>query len=203
MPTSPQWPPVTTRVARRVDAPVDRVEARDLLHPVAASRAAAIRIAERNISGSPMKFASAIIVASLRTSSAIPFEKPANDHGERARRRASTTTQPSSAAVDRARRARGRRARITSAWIIAVSPRADRLRERDREPARGRREEALDDVVLEVVDHRHPRPRAAEERVHDDDPREQELDVRAACRRAGAARARRAARRAAARSSAG
>ena len=58
-------------------------------------------------------------------------------------------------------------------------PRADDLREDDREPARRRGQEAVDDVAVEVGDHRHPGPRAAEESVHDDDSRQEELDVRA------------------------
>ena len=69
--------------------------------------------------------------------------------------------------------------RITSAWIAAVS--AERticestIAKRD-----GRRgEEPLDDLVVEVVDHRHAAPRRAEERVHDDDRRCEERDVRA------------------------
>ena len=53
------------------------------------------------------------------------------------------------------------------------------LREHDREARRRRREEALDDLVVEVGDHRHPAPRRAEERVHDDDRGREERDVRA------------------------
>jgi hypothetical protein len=51
------------------------------------------------------------------------------------------------------------------AWIVATSP------------ARRARQEAVDDVPVEVSDHRHAGPGAAEERVHDDDPGRQELDV--------------------------
>src|SRR5581483_1560605 len=57
--------------------------------------------------------------------------------------------------------------------------RADDLREHDRHARRGRCEEALDDLVLEVVDHRHAAPRRAEEAVHHDDRGREERDVRA------------------------
>jgi hypothetical protein len=79
-----------------------------------------IRIDERNINGSPTKLAAAIIVASRRTSSAIPCEMPANTIATSAPI-TSTTSQPAAPPCTRTPSA-SPTSRMISACTIAVSP---------------------------------------------------------------------------------
>ena len=81
--------------------------------------ARAISVVETNSSGSPMKFASAIIVASRRVRSAIPCESPAKALFTRIAARM-TITQPATPACTRTPSATAT-TRMITAWIAAVS----------------------------------------------------------------------------------
>ena len=138
--------------------------------------ARAISVVETNSSGSPMKFASAIIVASRRVRSAIPCESP--EKALFTRIAARMTIDPTGRAGMHVHAERHRDDEDDHRLDRGRDRRADDLREDDREPARRRGEEALDHLVVEVVDHPHPAPGRAEEGVHDDDRRGEECDVR-------------------------
>jgi hypothetical protein len=81
--------------------------------------ARAMRMVERNMSGSPMKFATAIIVASFRVSSATPCEMPAKPAATSIAT-ARMTTQPAKPLATRAPIAYPTTSRI-SPWIAACT----------------------------------------------------------------------------------
>src|SRR4051794_15028574 len=138
------------------------------------------RIDERNISGRPTKFAVAIIDASLRTRSAIPLEKPAKTIASSAAA-ARTTIQPGKPPVHAHTQSEPDQQEDQCLYDRGDAG-AENLREHNREARCGCGEETVDDVTVEVGDHRHARPRAAEERVHADDAGKQERDIRRAAR---------------------
>ena len=93
-----------------------------------------------------------------------------------ARDAAKTTSQPSAPPCTRTPSASPTSSRI-SAWSTAMMPARTTCERMIAKRDAGRGEEAVDHVPVEVDDHRHARPAAAEERVHADDPRREELDV--------------------------
>ncbi len=107
-----------------------------------------IRIAERNINGRPTKFAAAIIDASLRTVSAIPCDRPAKVIA-RSAAAASTTSQPTHAAVD-AHAEREPDEEQEQRLNHGDDAGTHDLREDDREARCGRGEEAVEHVPVEV-----------------------------------------------------
>ena len=78
----------------------------------------------------------------------MPFEKPAKTLARR--NAAANTTMPAEHAAVHAHAEHVADDSRMIAWIIAVTPGADDLREDDREPRRRRREEAVDHVAVEV-----------------------------------------------------
>ena len=66
----------------------------------------------------------------------------------------------------------------TSACSVETKPDWTIRAPDDRAPSRRRREEALDDAAVEILDRPHSRPGAGEERGHDRDPGRQVVDVR-------------------------
>src|SRR5260370_17413315 len=77
-PVAPECPPLVSTALRAACTPQFtglNLEATSIQRGIADD---GMRIDEMNMSGSPMKFAAAIIDACVRTSSAIPCESPAN-----------------------------------------------------------------------------------------------------------------------------
>ena len=110
-----------------------------------------------------MNWATAIIDASWRVRSAIPWESPAKPAAVR-NDASRITSQPTAPPFVAPRRRPV--SRISSACSVATI--ADsRMRPNTIAPRlRRRREEALEDAAVEILDHPHPGPRAGEERGH-------------------------------------